>query len=445
MVQQRASLTITHVLLRVALSVSGDGASLDLVDCTLHPTARVTATGGSTLGLASMAVPFPVWTAAEDALADSGSTMRFDSLRVDGYASWGELTGSEIIEADGSRTSDPPSLGSAASGIFIVTSGCSGDGCEPASGTPPCHVTRGGRCVGRAAGYGPNEHCAITVGGGGGALGPCAVFDTGSCCDRVTLPGGAQHGGSDCPEGAALGPGDAIAWTSNDYDQGSVGHSVGHSDNGCAAEGTCGLPFTYHGPDSTSVVNDCGPDRDQPCPNGLGGGWELCFAGGWGCTNPAATNYDPAAAADDGSCAFAQCDDCAPFFIVTSGFTTCSVSNGGRCVGRPRGYGPDEDCAITVGGGGGGVLGPCPVFDTWESPSNPCCDSVTLPGGHYGRSDCPEGAALVPGDAIAWHSDGNNQGTVGYMYSDNGCAAKGTCGLPYSSQGLGGGWELCFA
>ena len=52
-------------------------------------------------------------------------------------------------------------------------------------------------------------------------------------------------------------------------------------------------------------------------------------------------------------------------------------------------------------------------------------------------------AALAPGDAIAWTSDRSHQGSVGLM--DNGCAAKGTCGLPYSGNGLGGGWELCFA
>ena len=40
-------------------------------------------------------------------------------------------------------------------------------------------------------------------------------------------------------------------------------------------------------------------------------------------------------------------------------------------------------------------------------------------------------------------SDDNVQGSVGRR--DNGCAAKGTCGLPFSGYGLGGGWELCFA
>ena len=56
---------------------------------------------------------------------------------------------------------------------------------------------------------------------------------------------------------------------------------MGRVDNGCAAKGTCGLPFTYYGPDwpdSTSAGNGCGANHDQPCPNGLGGGWELCFA-----------------------------------------------------------------------------------------------------------------------------------------------------------------------
>ena len=115
---------------------------------------------------------------------------------------------------------------------------------------------------------------------------------------------------------------------------------------------------------------------------------------------------------------------------------------GGRCVGRPAGYGPSEDCAITVVGGGG-VLGPCPVFDMLDGGGSEG-DSVTLPGGAaHTKSDCPEGAALAPGDAIAWTSSVNGQGSVGHR--DNGCAAKGTCGLPYSHDGLGGGWELCFA
>ena len=57
------------------------------------------------------------------------------------------------------------------------------------------------------------------------------------------------------------------------------------------------------------------------------------------------------------------------------------------------------------------------------------------------------GAVLASGDAIAWHSGDRSQGSVGYPYGnyDNGCVAKGTCGLPFSEYELGGGWELCFA
>ena len=89
-------------------------------------------------------------------------------------------------------------------------------------------------------------------------LGPCAVFDLGggSTGDYVTLPGGAQHYGSDCPVGAALLVGDALSWTSDNGAQGSVG-SDGQDHNGCAAKGTCGALVSR---------------------NGLGGGWQLCFA-----------------------------------------------------------------------------------------------------------------------------------------------------------------------
>ena len=55
------------------------------------------------------------------------------------------------------------------------------------------------------------------------------------------------------------------------------------------------------------------------------------------------------------------------------------------------------------------------------------------------------GAALAPGDALRWESSGNQQGSVGRTDFDNGCAGKGTCGLPYSGYGIGGGWIVCFA
>ena len=132
-----------------------------------------------------------------------------------------------------------------------------------------------------------------------------------------------------------------------------------------------------------------------------------------------------------------------PVFDVESG--ECTVSEGGRCVGRPEGYGPNEYCAIAVVGGGG-LLGECGVFDTIG-------DSVTLTGsGGWSRtgSDCPQGALLSSGDEVRFNSDGGNQGSVGtpgYPAGTdvNGCVAKGTCGLPNSRSGLGGGWRICFA
>eukprot|EP01045_Picozoa_sp_COSAG04_P031617 COSAG04_NODE_5915_length_1457_cov_1.702504_2_plen_151_part_00 len=121
--------------------------------------------------------------------------------------------------------------------------------------------------------------------------------------------------------------------------------------------------------------------------------------------------------------------------------TVVSVSDGGRCVGRAEGYGPSEECAIVVGGTGGGVLGSCAVFDLYGG------DIVTLPGGEQlDGSDCPVGAGLAAGNALSWTSNRADQGSVGNPYGwDNGCAAKGACGLPFSQFRLGGGWQLCFA
>ena len=76
--------------------------------------------------------------------------------------------------------------------------------------------------------------------------------------------------------------------------------------------------------------------------------------------------------------------------------------------------------------------------------------TVTLPGGaRHGGSDCLVGAVLGPGDALGWASSDMFQGSArnadGQRGENNGCAAKGTCGLTYTAYGLGGGWQLCFA
>jgi hypothetical protein len=118
------------------------------------------------------------------------------------------------------------------------------------------------------------------------------------------------------------------------------------------------------------------------------------------------------------------------FFTVTSG--PCTLAEGRRCVGRwPGGYLPNEHCDILVGGGGGwaagGVLGPCPVFDTIN-------DALTLQGGAEYSASCPAGVPLAAGDAISWTSNGDSQGSP-----------NGGNGLPFSYRGLGGGWQICFA
>ena len=123
-------------------------------------------------------------------------------------------------------------------------------------------------------------------------------------------------------------------------------------------------------------------------------------------------------------------------FLVHSG--PCTVSDGGRCVGRPHGYGPNERCQILVSGAGG-ILGACGVFDTSSGT-----DKVTLAGlSPHDMSDCPVGAVLTPGQVVGWESSATDQGSVGD--NDNGCAAKGSCGLQYSQSGIGGGWQICFA
>ena len=112
------------------------------------------------------------------------------------------------------------------------------------------------------------------------------------------------------------------------------------------------------------------------------------------------------------------------FFVVNSG--PCTLAEGGRCVGRPGGYGDGENCAITVAGAGFGRgpcpgrgpcrrLGPCPVFNTESS-----FDIVTImpDGNEHGGTDCPVGVMLLAGQTLSWHSDSSVQAS---------------------------GWQICFA
>lgn len=95
----------------------------------------------------------------------------------------------------------------------------------------------------------------ITVGGNGGALGACSVYDMiGGAYDWVSVPDGTWYDGSNCPAGEELARGGILRWHSGRADRtnGAV-----LEDNGCGEKGLCGQPW----------------DGRE-----LGGGWEICFA-----------------------------------------------------------------------------------------------------------------------------------------------------------------------
>jgi hypothetical protein len=119
----------------------------------------------------------------------------------------------------------------------------------------------------------------------------------------------------------------------------------------------------------------------------------------------------------------------------------CSVSEGGRCVGRPDGYMPNEDCEIAVVGANG-VLGECPVFDTSASSSSgedflatqADLGSSGRMNTHQGGGGCSglQGLQLAPGQTLHWNSDESTQG------------ASPPNGHHSSVYGIGGGWQICF-
>eukprot|EP01046_Picozoa_sp_COSAG06_P047079 COSAG06_NODE_6779_length_2786_cov_31.443617_2_plen_596_part_00 len=272
------------------VSVSGDGAlewaprwgdggfavqargSLSLTYIGLDPLASVTLTSGGSLSmaliLALMAVPVATLSAAMAELGGADSSLRFEDMTVLEYHYDPAQTVAITVNDDGSRTQEGSlSFGSP---LFNVSSG-------------PCETSQGGQCVGRAQGYGPSEDCTISVSGGGGTLAACTVFDIAPGGeDFLTLPGGVKHLGSDCPVGVSLATDSSVAWTSDGIAQGSVGNHDFDELTDCDAMGTCGLPFTW---------------------GRLGGGWEICFVPPVpGCTNPTASDYNPAATVEDGSC-----------------------------------------------------------------------------------------------------------------------------------------------
>ena len=196
-VQDRASLVVAHVVLNSDLTIVG-GGSARLSACTLGATFSVTLSTGDgpvSLGLASMAVPVTILATAlaQQVLSGTGSALRLSAVTVPEFPDQGALTGTATVGVGGSTAIDPAGWGLTGAPKFLVVSG-------------PCTVSEGGRCVGRALGYMPDEACTIVVGGGLGVLGACGVFDTVSSGDYVTLPDGSSHYNADCPAGVALSP-----------------------------------------------------------------------------------------------------------------------------------------------------------------------------------------------------------------------------------------------
>jgi hypothetical protein len=212
-VQQSGLLTLTHI--------------------GLDPAAVLLVKDGGSLSLSSMIVSTATMTMAVAQLSGVGSRLQLLAVTLMEYPTAGEMTGTMLMGNNNSKTVDPPG---AFGGTFTITSG-------------PCEVSEGGRCVGQPSGYNENDSCSISVGGGGGLLGTCPVFDfddrydpdTSGEADYVTMPDGSKHGPGSCPAGTRLAIGEVLMFHASRYGQG-----------------------TYQG----STFSD----------HGLGGGWIVCFA-----------------------------------------------------------------------------------------------------------------------------------------------------------------------
>jgi hypothetical protein len=263
-VEERGSLSLAYV----GLGDFRRGPGSDL-----HRESQViTMRSGGSLSMASMAVPSAALAVAQSQLSGVGSTLRLAGITLPESPSAGELTGTVTVLQDDSKQVDPPN---AFGGVFTIlmddpgrgiTGGCMYVGCTSSG----CTVSDDGKCVGRREGYLPNEECHITIGGGGGMLAGCDVFDLGNE-DVIEFPSlntkmssnpnnlqplerVDRFRQSNCPVGVALAPGDEIFWSSDRADQGAA---IDHYDNHCTEKSLCGLPWS------------------DP---GLGGGWQICFA-----------------------------------------------------------------------------------------------------------------------------------------------------------------------
>eukprot|EP01052_Picozoa_sp_SAG31_P056372 SAG31_NODE_16107_length_722_cov_1.654896_1_plen_209_part_10 len=133
----------------------GEMGSLSLSYVRLDADVVLTITGGGSLSLANIALPFAVLGTTLASLVGAGSTLSLSAVTVPEYPQLGALRGVGTAVAGGSWVLNPPNLLDALS-HFEIRSG-------------PCTVAEtAGRCVGRwPGGYLPNESCEITVAGPG--------------------------------------------------------------------------------------------------------------------------------------------------------------------------------------------------------------------------------------------------------------------------------------
>lgn len=221
-------------------------------------TRRSWSPAAASFSLARLALPYPAWLTGVAGQSGTGSQLILDAVTFPEQPQHGMLDGTVSVRTgEEMLVFDPPDLVP----HFVVVSG-------------PCTaaVVDGHMCVGRwPGGYLPNEHCEIQVGGAGGALGPCPVFDISNdgCCGRghdvydyVALPDGTHYpdhdtGHNHCPSTEVLAAGQTVTWQSADKFQGN--------DN-----------LEHHMP-GTSTVPDPMVGLPSNADVGAGGGWQICF------------------------------------------------------------------------------------------------------------------------------------------------------------------------
>ena len=189
-------------------------------------------------------MPSAAWATAQSGLSGAGSRLIIEAVTLPEAPAAGAFTRTVTVGADGEVKTYTGNVQS----TFVVLSG-------------PCTVAEGGRCVGRwPGGYLPNENCAISVAGAGGAIGACPVFDTNNNVNPDLSPSntgdyldlfGLIYWGADCPAGQPLAAGQELAWHSDDRYQGFVDLSSTHFEQSGG-----GLPFSGYG---------------------AGGGGQICF------------------------------------------------------------------------------------------------------------------------------------------------------------------------